>query len=88
MQIVPRQQKLWTGDVWKTWVKLRATRADLRMYVIDIDHGCGIMRKGTQKTIKLPKKLTYGALNRNRKKYLNLKDVNLFLKDLKSESPE
>jgi hypothetical protein len=57
------------------------------MYVIDADHGCGIMRKGKQKTIELPKKLTYEALIRNRKKYLNLKDVNFFLKDLKNDSP-
>lgn len=86
MQIVPREQKLWTGDVWKTWVKLRATRPDLRMYVVDADFGCGIIRKGIQETIELPEHLTYAALDDNRKYFLNLRDVNSFLEDLKRES--
>lgn len=87
MQIVPRQQKVWTGDVWKTWVKLRGTRPDLKMYVVDADSGCGIIRRGTQETIKLPENLTYEALDKNRKKFLNLVDVNSFLKDLKGDLP-
>ena len=87
MQIVPRQQDVWAGDVWKTWVKLRGTRPDLKMYVVDADSGCGIIRRGTQETIKLPKNLTYTALNKNRKKFLNLVDVNSFLKDLMGDLP-
>ncbi len=87
MQVVPRQQKLWTGDVWKAWVKFRAARHDLKMYVVDANHGCGIIRRGTQKTITLPENLTYEALDRNREYFLNLVDVYGFLKDLKSRSP-
>ena len=87
MQIVPQQQNTWTGDVWKAWVKLRSTRPELKMYVVDADHGCGIIRRGTQKIIKLPENLTYKALDKNRKKFLNLVDVNSFLKDLKGDLP-
>jgi hypothetical protein len=89
MQIVPlpRGQAAWTGDVWKTWVKLRATRPDLKMVVIDTDSGCGIIRRGSQKIIELPERLTYEALDKNREKFLNLVDVNFFLKDLKAELP-
>jgi hypothetical protein len=84
MQIVPRQQRVWTGDVWKAWVKLRATRPDLKMCVIDVDLGCGVIRKGTQETIELPEPLTYEVLDANRKHFLNLINVDVFLKELRS----
>jgi hypothetical protein len=83
MQIVPRQSGLWTSDVWKAWVKLRATMPDLKMYVIDTNFGCGIIRKGKQETINIPGELTYQILYENRKEFLNLVDINYFLKDLK-----
>lgn len=83
MQIVPRQHPIWTGDVWKAWVKLRATKPDLKMYVIDTETGCGIIRKGKQETITIPGALTYKVLDENRKEFLNLVDINYFLKDLK-----
>ena len=35
-QIVPRICEEWTGDVWKAWVKLRSTRKDLNMFVVDL----------------------------------------------------
>jgi len=89
MQIVPLPagQTTWTGDVWKAWVKLRATRPDLKMYVIDIEYGCGIIRIGSQRIIELPEGLNYEALDKNRQEFLNLVDVNFFLKDLKAELP-
>lgn len=84
IQIVPRQKPGgWSGDVWKAWVKLRATRSDLKMYVIDVNTGCGIIRKGKQETINIPGELTYMVLDENRKEFLNLVDINYFLKDLK-----
>jgi SAM-dependent methyltransferase len=48
MQMVPRLVKNWTGDCWKAWAYLRMTRSDLRMFVVDIDYGLGIIRKGSQ----------------------------------------
>jgi hypothetical protein len=84
MQIVPRQHRSWTGDVWKAWVKLRATRPDLKMYVINTESGCGIIRRGKQETISIPGELTYSMLDKNRKKFLNLVDMNYFLRDLKN----
>ena len=35
-------QNLWTGDVWKAFVKAR-TDLPYEMYVIDHDYGCGII---------------------------------------------
>lgn len=51
MQVMPRMQTQWTGDVWKGWLKLRATRDDLQMFVIETDYGVGIIRRGKQKLI-------------------------------------
>ena len=45
---------LWNGTVWKSWVKLRCNRPDLEMYVVDMDHGCGVITKGKQKISKWP----------------------------------
>ena len=83
MQVIPRAQKIWTGDVWKAWVRLRATRPDLKMYVIKAESGCGLIRRGRQTTIELPDSLTYEGLAENREKWLNLVEPNTFLEDLK-----
>ena len=70
----------WNGDVWKAWVKLRSKRSDLNMYVVDTDHGIGVIRKGKQDVIKsLPEKLTYKDLVNNRKQYLNLITLKEFI---------
>jgi hypothetical protein len=84
MQMVPRIAEAgWTGDVWKAWAELRATRDDLIMYVIDADYGCGVIRRGKQELIDLPEILTYEFFNENRERILNLIDVNSFLNGLK-----
>jgi hypothetical protein len=36
----------WNGDVWKTIVRLRATRPDLQVCVLDCDQGVGLVRRG------------------------------------------
>ncbi len=76
----PRNPNAWTGDVWKTWVKWRATHRDLTMFVVDTDFGCGVIRRGRQETVELPKKLTYDLLDRNRIPWLNLVSVSEFLR--------
>jgi hypothetical protein len=64
----------WTGDVWKAFVKFRATRSDLEMCVVDTDYGCGVVRRGQQKqlTINLAEDLTYDNLETNRELWLGL----------------
>jgi hypothetical protein len=71
---------LWTGDCWKSFVYLRSTRKDLEMFVVDIDFGVGIIKKGNQELIKIPVELTYEYLESNRKTCLNLKSIEEFLK--------
>jgi hypothetical protein len=71
--------KRWNGTVWKAWAKLRATRADLAMAVVDIDDGCGVITRGSQQCWQLPSldyaALDYSYLRRNRRGLLNLVPV-------------
>jgi hypothetical protein len=46
--------KPWTGDVWKAFADLRASRKDLSMYVVDTDWGCGVIKRGSQTLIEKP----------------------------------
>jgi len=66
--------KKWNGTVWKSFALLRMSRKDLEMYVVDVNHGCGIIRYGSQKLFKNKNsdKLDYDFLKKNRKKLLNL----------------
>lgn len=79
-------KKHWNGTVWKAVVKLRATRPDLAMWVVDIDEGCGVVRRGTQVTFAAPTvdytELDYAFLERHRREALNLVDVDTFLREL------
>lgn len=67
------------GTIWKSYAKLRMTRDDLSMFVVDTDMGVGIIIKGTQELFPL-NKLNYDLLEKNRVKLLNLISVNTFNK--------
>lgn len=64
----------WNGDCWKAWANLRRDRNDLKMFVLDIDHGLGVIQRGEQATINYPedKDWQFEDLQRNRKNILNL----------------
>jgi hypothetical protein len=82
-QYVPRQVMCWNGDCWKAWVKLRTERKDLEMFVLQLDEGTAIIRKGKQKRLVLKEKMTYDNLVKNRQEWLNLQSVEYFLKWIK-----
>jgi hypothetical protein len=69
---------VWVGTVWRSWCKLRITRPDLNMRVIDTDHGVGVIRRGTQKLFNLKvnetmkQSLSYPLFARHRAELLNL----------------
>ncbi len=72
-QVVPRISKQWTGDCWKAWVNIRRTRPDLEMYVIDVDWGCGVIKKGSQDILDISKDdVNWDNFNQNKTKWLNL----------------
>lgn len=76
--------KHWNGTVWKAWVKLRATRSDLSMCVVNMDEGCGVIRRGSQQLFPLPsvdyRQLDYTFLTRHRREALNLISLGKFLR--------
>jgi hypothetical protein len=72
-QVIPFTGGTWNGDCWKAFVNLRATRKDLEMYTVNTDHGCGIIKKGKQKTLNIPDgELQYKDFDKNRVEWLNL----------------
>jgi len=38
----------WTGDVWKSILKIKIERPDLEIKIVDTDWGCGILKRGSQ----------------------------------------
>ena len=84
MQEIPLQEQVeWTGDVWRSWLKLRSTRADLSMYCINTDWGTSIIKKGSQQLITLPKpveEITYEDWNANKQEWMNIISVEEFSK--------
>lgn len=68
------ENPLENGTCWKSFAKLRTTRQDLFMCVIDADWGCGVIRRGVQ-TLYVPKIknwLTYDYFDQNRVELMNL----------------
>lgn len=80
---LPGYDYIWNGDVFKAITKLRSTRKDLDIIVINTDHGVGVIRQGVNSNI-LPlnaeqaDNLSYEELDKNRREYLNLKDADYF----------
>ena len=80
MQLIPMQVGEWTGDCWKTWVKLKNERDDLNMFVVDTDYGCGIITKGTQEKIIINDILNWNNFNIHKKEWLSLISIDDFKK--------
>lgn len=81
-QLVPQQQKVWNGNVWKAFVRYRCTRNDLKMYVVNTDHGCGIIQRGNQEAygVSQDKCLNWDYFKNHKKEMLNLISVDEFKK--------
>lgn len=82
-QKVPRESKIWNGDVWKTFVSLRRHRSDLLMFVVDTDYGCGVIRKHKENESSLTlaigeDDIQWQKFVKNKTLWLNLITVNYF----------
>lgn len=84
-------KEVWNGDVWKAIVHLRSLHSDLEVFVLDCDHGVGVVRRGVP-TERLDfkendiRQLTYEDLDRNRNRFLNLKSPEYFEEFVKKVS--
>jgi hypothetical protein len=76
--------KVWNGTVWKAWLKLRASRSDLSMCVVNIDNGCGVISSGSQSLYSAPTldyaNMSYAWLALNRRAALNLVTPDAFVR--------
>lgn len=82
----------WSGDVWKTIAFLRSNRKDLNIFVLDCDHGLGIITKDKSESVLEYSKtdidqLSYKELERNRVKILNLKAADYLQEFLEQRQP-
>lgn len=71
-------QGTWNGDVWKAIVHVRSLHPELEVFVLDCDHGIGVVRRGKpQDTLNYSaeqiRQLSYKDLELNRTSFLNLK---------------
>lgn len=82
-QVTPRISKIWNGNCWKAWVKLRSEFTTLSMKVVDCDYGVGIIQNGEQNLITIPAELTYEYFDKNRKELMNVITVEEFKESLK-----
>ncbi len=73
----------WNGDVWKTILHLRSLRDDINVFVLNCDHGLGVVTFGKPEnklnfTEAEIRSFTYSDLEKNRQQWLNLKDPSYF----------
>jgi len=74
----------WNGTTWKAYARLRLDRPDLDMVVVDTDHGCGLIRRGSQPTYPKPaSSLDFAFLEANRVELLHLISVAEFFRRFK-----
>lgn len=79
-QVIPFVSGTWNGDCWKAFVKFKTERSDLEMFVVDTDHGCGVITRGKQELLDLENNaLVYKHFDSRRKKWLNLISVEQFI---------
>ncbi len=75
--------RFWNGDVWKAILHLQCHRKDLNVFVLDADHGLGIITRGvpdqvlnfSQKEIEA---FTYEDFEKSRASWINLKHPDYF----------
>ena len=73
----------WNGDVWKAILHLRSLRDDVNAFVLDTDHGLGIITRqkpenGLSYTKEQIGKFRYEDFAVNRDSWLNLKQADYF----------
>lgn len=68
---IPRVKGGWTGDCWKAFAYLRATRGDLVMLTIERDHGIGVISKGGHQICYGGKYDSYQDFVENKKQMMN-----------------
>lgn len=77
---------IWAGTVWKSLARLRMSKTNLELRVVDTDWGCGILRRGPSNlyTQGLGEQLDYDFYLRHREKMFNIITPQQFLQVYKT----
>lgn len=82
-QIVPRCCDEWTGDVWKSIIKLRIKNKKIKLFTIDSDYGCCIIQKSkNEDKLKIDfneQTLTWEFFQKNKYQLLNIITIKQFI---------
>lgn len=72
-QLVPRQHKIWYGDVWKAFVGFRLMYPKVTSFCLDHDCGLGVIKYTDQKIEPgFTTYMTWQEFDKNRKQYLGI----------------
>jgi len=71
-------QIIWNGTTYRSFLKLRKSASNLKIYVVEIDCGCGIIQRGRQRLTDIPDDYTWDDFDKNRVEWLNLISVDEF----------
>lgn len=83
-----RSGAIWCGDVWRSWLDLRATLLDRDLFVVDTDLGCGVilpLLDGAPRRAPFvvpEERRTWAEFERERAEWLRLVSVEEFLRIL------
>lgn len=86
LQEIPRKNNLWTGDVWKSVVKIKYNNPEINYFTVDTDFGCAILKKGyrpLKNKVSLEKALQWSYFEVNKGELLNLISPEVFLETFK-----
>jgi hypothetical protein len=76
MQQIPlTTQGAWTGNVWQSFVHYRMTDKSLFMFTVNMDYGCGVIKKGSQKLLVSADEINYANFNLHKKEWMNIIDI-------------
>jgi hypothetical protein len=80
MTLIPHTtQDCWTGNVYKTWIKLRTTREDLTMNVVSTDWGVGIIQVGKQTKLNISEEINFTSFQKNKKAWMPMVTISEFI---------
>ena len=71
-------------DGWEAFAKLRQTREDLEMFVVNTDYGCGVIRIGKQSPYEGKVESGYNFFKENKEEVLNLINIEEYKKNMEN----
>jgi len=81
-------QVCWNGTVFRSIIDLRYNNPNLSIFVVDTDHGCGVIQVGSQKLynkVSIEEAKTYRYFSENKLDLMNVITIDGFLSLIESK---